>query len=315
MTIGDTLAKFEERRFLELTREDAECLSAAIDEQVGEATGILAKTENTIEDATFTASHPWFVPYVIATEYVNKLPFSPEIAEYLRINPVIPGSEILSREVAEAVPIESGASKETTDDVNDEDALAGSSSDECGDECAHDRLNDPAPPKTVDAIKSGGDGEKKSTRTDQDSLKFEKIALCFTQIVEFVSKGTMPLPVYFESVVLPYLLKKDPMARAVVSGTDKSSRSMNATLISLASYDNGKLLSSVGFEMISTVIQSAGPKYGHKQVQGVIASAIQPTGFVELRDAYARCFPRYPATLYLITTNLKNGIMQLKKRG
>lgn len=309
MTIGDTLCKFEERRFLELTREDAECLSAAIDEQVGEATGILAKTENTIEDAAFTTSHPWFVPYVIATEYVNKLPFSPEIAEYLRINPVIPGSEILSRDVAEVVPIESGASKETTDDVNDEVVLAGSSSDECADECARDRLNDPAP------IKTCGDDVKKSTGTNQDSLKFEKIALCFTQIVEFVSRGTLPVPVYFESVVLPYLLKRDPMARTVVSSTDKSPRSMNATLISLASYDNGKLLSSVGFEMISTVIQSAGPKYGHKQIQAVIASAIQPTGFVELRDAYERCFPRYPATLYLITTNLKNGIMQLKKRG
>jgi hypothetical protein len=41
MTFSDTLSKFEEKRFLELTREDAELIANQIDHEYGKETDIL----------------------------------------------------------------------------------------------------------------------------------------------------------------------------------------------------------------------------------------------------------------------------------
>lgn len=318
MAINDTLRKFEEKRFLELTHEDAECIAEAIDKLSGEETDILAKTENTIKDASFTSSHPWFVPYVMATELVDKLPFSPEIAEYLRIHPVVPGNEIFQGEAPDETAQPSVPSipsppptpeVEKSAQISDEISPSASAAPPEKDQRLsrrNVRIN-----TTPDAKSNEEKSSAPSSHDSKTILKFQKICTCFSSVVEFVSKGTLPTSVYFESVVLPYILKKDSEAAALLSARKPSS--MDEIMFTLASYDNGVILSSVGFEMISSVLQTARAKFGDRRVQSIMKGSVRTTGDGNLHDAYMRCFPRYPATLQQILSDLKVGIMDCKK--
>lgn len=320
MSFSDTLNKFEERRFLELTREDAELIANQIDHEYGNETNILTKTENTVKDASFIASHPWFVPYVIATEYIDKLQFSPETAEYLRTHPVVPGNEFFPENIAEEntthpmadppVPL----SQATTDPtevtkvkkvrISEETPKDDTVVDEQGEQGPHSRRHHKEPTAVVKS-------NQNISNDNRTSLKLTKISKCFLTVVGFVSKGVLPIPVYFESVVLPYILKKDANANAILT-TQKPS-GMDEILFILAACDNGAKLSSVGFEMILSAVHSAGVKYGHDRVHSIVSHAIRQTAESDLRSAYMRCFPRFPVILEQMLSEIKVGIIGLKK--
>jgi|SRR5215217_16611 len=304
MTFSDTLSKFEEKRFLELTREDAELIANQIDHEYGKETDILAKTENTVKDASFIASHPWFVPYVMATEYIDKLQFSPETAEYLRTHPVVPGNEIFPEYVQEANTTPPVPLTDTTTDppvVKVKKVRISEETPKVFDEQGESRSH-PTP-----AVKTN----QNISNDNRTALKLTKISKCFTTVVGFVSKGALPIPVYFESVVLPYILKKDAGVNAILATRKPSG--MDEILFILASCDDGTKLSSVGFEMILSVVHSAGVKHGHDRVHSIVSRAIRQTAESDLHSAYMRCFPRFPVILEQMLSEIKVGIVGLKK--
>ncbi len=81
----NTLSLFETKNFEKLNRDDAEILSSHIG---GES--VIITTIKNINDDVLLDAVPWFLPYLIASEYNDKLPLSEGTKKYLKLNPVIP---------------------------------------------------------------------------------------------------------------------------------------------------------------------------------------------------------------------------------
>ncbi len=77
-----TIAKFESKRFKELDMEDAKNISNVIGGDV------LQNTIASVGDVKLVESMPWFIAYIITTEYVEKFKdiFTPETVTYLKQN-------------------------------------------------------------------------------------------------------------------------------------------------------------------------------------------------------------------------------------
>ena len=297
MNFADSIRAFEERRFLDLTREDAVALADWVDGQTGSNPGhALQKTDASI-DQSAAKKHPWFLPYVLATEYVDTLPFSTETSEYLKNHPVVPGDEFLD----ETNPPETAA--EATPNV-----VAPEST-----KPAEVSLPDPA---KVPA-KAGAVPERRLPKTapvatsGPDHTKYSKITECFIIVMENVAKCTKNVDEYYDSVVLSHIFHKNEAARILL--VRRAPGSMDESLFALASLDDGHTLRATGLDMVNSVVRAAIDKYGQKAVNAIISKSIKPAAVGTLTDAYMKCFPRYPATLRLILKSLKNGIMALKR--
>lgn len=312
MSFDDTVIKFEERKFLDLVRTDAEFLAEFVDAHSKKPPGVLQRTEATLTEG---ATLPWFLPYVLATEFVDILPFSKETAAYLTKHPVVPGDEYITPQVENddmAVSVSKGTIPLKADEGSQADEPAESN------EQGSRRRRRPRKVQSEteqNAKNDSGDSVPILTnaiRRDKLSKEWKNITECFLMVIDFVSKATSPADVYFDSVVLPYILSTDASVKAKL--TNLKPGSMDETLFALASYDDGALLRRVGFEMIAATIRAAGAKYGQRAVQNVINRYIpSTTGEVTLKGGYMRCFPTFPATLRLLLTNLKTGILDMKK--
>lgn len=308
MAVRDTVRLFEERRFLELTREDAISLADWIDGETGAKAGhVLHKTDASV-DQSVVAKHPWFLPYVLATEYVDILPFSSETAKYLVNHPVVPGDEFLA-----------GVDKEGDGLVSPEAPVSGVNDEaEKQQEVTKTPKEKPAsvkfappPPPEEPPVRRRSAKQAAPAPDAVDETKYQKIAQCFVITMECVAKCTTSIPDYFDSVVLSHIFHKNEAAKKVL--TDRKPGSMDESLFALAALDDGNTLRTIGIEMVTTVVRVAKGKYGTRAVDSIVKQSIRPSGAKTLTDAYTRSFPRYPATLDMMLKTLKAGIMDLKK--
>jgi len=308
MNFADSIRVFEEKRFLDLTREDAVALADWLDGQTGSKAGhALQKTDASIDQAA-AKKHPWFLAYVLATEYVDTLPFSHETSEYLKNHPVVPGDEFLDEtnppETVRGTISPETAAEETPIVVATENTKKSP------------EVSLPNPAQVP--AKAAGPPERRLPRTTPsetasgpDPNKYSKITECFIIVMENVAKCTKNVEEYYDSVVLSHIFHKNEAARILL--VRRAPGSMDESLFALASLDDGHTLRATGLDMVNSVVRAAIEKYGQKSVNAIISKSIKPAGSGTLTDAYMKCFPRYPATLQLILKSLKKGIMALKR--
>jgi len=250
--------KLNKKTFLELNAEDAKVLAGFIESMPGfESRNPIKETLASIGDNETVESRPWFVPYLMLTEYANVLPISSEVQEYLVKNPIYP-EELRLNQVTEPARFSSDDSKNDPLEAIEQSPTSTSHPTQQSLESEVQPSNIVSEQNDVpqnitkipdDTIVVHGDGKSKKdlSKVQQKVVKHVRIksppdtndtcptttappsrlpsekdqstkpVYCFLHVMKFVAKSGTDQEVYFNKVILPFIFNKSAKIKALVS--------------------------------------------------------------------------------------------------
>jgi hypothetical protein len=275
--------KIENKDFFTLSLEDAEVIDQYL-KTSNVCENAIEKTKNNIGDSHTIDDKPWFLPYLLITQYSRNLNLSQDLVKYLDENPVVPENQAANVPKDQVV--------KDKDESDEKEVIV------------ETEPVDPQPPSKDDDTKKQAKSRRIRFKTEGEPQDIE----CFKIVMRFVSKPSIHLERYFANVVLPYMLKGNRRLESIVK-SNSAGNNMDDILKSILDANQGAVLRDIGYDMIETVFRASSAKYGERRTKDLISKVLSNLNETQtIKVVYLHMFPQKPKELYMMLKMIKSSI-------